>query len=407
MKNRRLFILLTVLLTALPLGMIYAWSIMQPYVMDTFGYNSQRATLPYTLYFALYPVGQFISGLLQKKLKERSVILIAFLLMVGALLSSSYLAYKRFPGIEYTFGVLYAVGNAISNNVYVVITIRWWPDKKGVAIGLLLAVYSLSSMVFASVFGALLPMLGLIPVFILMSSLHVLVGLAAVSIIRNPPAGFMSEYHDPNRPPVPTAQQCSTVRECMHSRIFWMFFFLNFCKIPAYTLVNSNFVCNADAHQVSTALAVTGVSIASMMQLGGRLVLSGLSDRLGGRVLIITANICMTAGILLCPVSTGYVYLLVLWMLSFGYGGYTSLNSATLTDYLGTQSSGLIISLCSFGYGISSLVTTYLFKRFSFSGALTAATVVALIGLTLAILLPQIEERSSTESMILAGVGRH
>lgn len=71
---------------------------------------------------------------------------------------------------------------------------------------------------------------------------------------------------------------------------------------------------------------------------------------------------------------------------------FTSLNNAALAEYLGTQGYGLIISLCSFGYGISSLVTTYLFKRLSFSGALSAAAAAAMIGLTLAVLLPKLKK---------------
>lgn len=182
--------------------------------------------------------------------------------------------------------------------------------------------YSLSSMLIASVFGALLPMLGLSSVFIIMSAMHVLAGLAAVTVLHNPPEDFMANYNGPGRSDVPSVQQCSTLKDCLQSKVFWLFFFLNFCKTPAYTLVNSNFVSNAAAHHVGEALAVTGVFIASLMQLGGRLMLSGLSDKLGGRVLIIAAYVCMAVGVLLCPFSSGFVYLLVLWLMSFGFGGF-------------------------------------------------------------------------------------
>lgn len=66
-RNKRVRILLCGMICCLIMGFCYMYSIIQPYVMEYFGIESAAAALPYTIFLAVFVLGNYIGGVLQKK----------------------------------------------------------------------------------------------------------------------------------------------------------------------------------------------------------------------------------------------------------------------------------------------------------------------------------------------------
>ena len=79
-KSTNRWVILTLgMICMLIMGVCYTYSLFQPYVMDHFGVDSASASLPYTIFIAVFCLGNFIGGQMQKKtnLKSSSNILIS------------------------------------------------------------------------------------------------------------------------------------------------------------------------------------------------------------------------------------------------------------------------------------------------------------------------------------------
>ena len=80
MKNSRIFILACGIICSLIMGFAYTYSIVQPYIMDYFSIASYMASLPYTIFLALFVVGNYVGGVMQKKHSVKMIMLIGYLL---------------------------------------------------------------------------------------------------------------------------------------------------------------------------------------------------------------------------------------------------------------------------------------------------------------------------------------
>ena len=67
------------------------YSIIQPYVMDYFSIESAEAALPYTIFLAVFVLGNYIGGVLQKKISIKKIMLIGYICMAVGILATGYL----------------------------------------------------------------------------------------------------------------------------------------------------------------------------------------------------------------------------------------------------------------------------------------------------------------------------
>ena len=165
-----------------------------------------------------------------------------------------------------------------------------------------------------------------------------------------------------------------------------------FCAIPAFVLLSAIFVSYGSSRGLDQTLLVTGVSVGSLMQVAGRFLVSSGSDKIGRKGAMILCFAITIAAIILLTFSTGILYIICFWLLSFTYGGTAATMPSLITDQLGTKNAGLVVSLVMIGFGVASVGTSFVAKAVSLSTTFILAGGVALIGIILVILLPKPKE---------------
>ena len=65
--TNRWVILFLGMICMLIMGVCYTYSLFQPYVMKNFNVDSASASLPYTIFIAVFCVGNFVGGRMQQK----------------------------------------------------------------------------------------------------------------------------------------------------------------------------------------------------------------------------------------------------------------------------------------------------------------------------------------------------
>ncbi len=368
------------------MGVCYTYSLFQPYVMEHFGVDSASASLPYTIFIAVFCLGNFIGGQMQKKTNLRLTLIVGYVLMFAGWMVTAFLPQNMFWMMYLTFGGLFGIGDGMVYNVIVALMPKWFPDRKGLASGLTMAMLGLSATVFSPFVSGWLKNFGFSKSFMIVAFIYVGVGILGTLTMKNPPEGYMNDYTDKGA--VVSTKKQYEVKEVFKEKTFWTLMALYFCAVPAYLLLSGIFVTYGQDRGLTAAMATLGVSAASMFQVGGRFAIPTVSDKIGRKAAFAVSFLVTALGVALLTVSTGYVYVFCFCLISFSYGGCQACFSPIAADLYGTKNLGTILSLTMIGFGVGSVGASLLAKMVGPSTAFICAGAVALLGILLVMTLP-------------------
>lgn len=385
-ETNRWAILVFGMICMLIMGICYTYSLFQPYIMEHFSVSSASASLPYTIFIAVFCLGNFFGGVMQRKMNLRAVLVIGYALMFAGWFLSALLPANMFWCMFLTFGGLFGIGDGIVYNVIVALMPKWFPDKKGLASGLTLAMLGISATVFSPVVSAWLSNYGYSKSFMIISAVYVAVGVFGTLTIKAPAADFMADY-------VSTGVNVSskkqyTLKEALKVKELYTITGLYFCAVPAYLLLSAIFVTYGADKGLTAAMATLGVSVASLCQVGGRFIIPTISDKVGRKQAFAISFFITAGGVALLTIATGSMYMVCFWLISLSYGGCQACFSPIAADRFGTKNVGVILSFTMIGFGVGSVGASLLAKVVGISTAFLVAGAVALLGIVLVFTLP-------------------
>ena len=385
-KSKRVKIMICGMICCLILGFCYMYSIIQPYVMNYFSIESAEAALPYTIFLAVFVLGNYVGGILQKKISIKKIMLIGYLCMAAGILLTGFLPVSSPKIMWFTYGGLLGIGDGIVYNVIVAMMQRWFPDKKGFATGLALATLGISATILSPLCSRWLSSYGFSKTFIILAAIFAVIGVFGMLTIEAPPEGYMADF-------VPKGGAFNTkqyeAREVIRTATYYKLFLIQTFSIPAFVLISSIFVSFGTSKGLDTALLVAGVSVASLFQVAGRFIISSVSDKISTKNSMILVFIITISAVILLTFSSGYVYLVCFWLLSFAYGGSAATIPSLTTDYFGVKNAGVIVSLVLIGMGVSSICTPLIAKAAGVNTSFIIAAAAGIVGILLVFSLPK------------------
>lgn len=387
---KRIAVLLCCTVCSLIMGFCYTYSIIQPFVMEHFSIDSSTASFPYTIFLAVFVAGNYIGGVMQKKFNVKIVLLIGYFLMIIGIFTTSLLPSNIPAAMWITYGGFIGIGDGMVYNVILAIVQKWFPDRKGLVTGVALAALGLSATILSPLCSGWLKSYGFDGMFRIVSAIFVVVAIFGIMTIKSPPDGYMADFK-PSGAVAASTRQCVTAKDCFTTKEYYMLTLILFCAVPAYILLSAIFVSYGGTRGVDSELAVTGVSIASLIQVGGRLIVPAFSDKFGRKKALVLCFAITIIAVILLNFSSGILYVLCFWLLSFTYGGSSATTPPMITDYLGSKNAGFVVSLAMIGSGIASLGTSLASKIVSIPTAFIIAGITAVIGIITTLLLPKPE----------------
>ena len=301
-KNRwmRLIMAMIALLLA---GIIYAWSFFKAPLAELFAdASAAQLQLNYTLTLGFFCLGGLVSGLLAKKLSIRSRMLVGAALVLIGFVIVSRLTGKSLVMLYLGYGIMAGTGIGFVYNTVISITNAWFPDRKGLASGVMMLGFGFSAMVLGNLAAALFGPMGWRNVF-LMYAIIIGVALAAIGcILRMPKAGEV--------PAVAAAAAAKDgvdydTRAMVARPSFWMLFVaITLVCITGSVAIGQSRDIILSVNAEATAMAAMGASLISVMNGVGRMVWGALFDKLGMRrtqfilcVVSVAAPLVILAGI--------------------------------------------------------------------------------------------------------------
>jgi len=162
-SGRWLFIVLGLIMNVC-LGAVYAYSIFKGPVEKAFNVSAFQGNLPFMVFLAFFAVTMFVGGQIMEKLGPKKLSIIGGIIVgIGWVLSSFATDIWL---LVLTYGVIAGSGVGLAYGCPIAVGARWFPDKKGLAVGLIVAGFGGSALITGKIANALIPSVGLSATFL-------------------------------------------------------------------------------------------------------------------------------------------------------------------------------------------------------------------------------------------------
>src|SRR5512147_2183393 len=173
----------------LALGSLYAWSVFVAPLEKQFGWKRAQTSNVFTIAVVVFAITFVVAGRLQDKLGPKKIALIG-----GILVSLGFFLCAYTKSLDYLyicFGVIGGLGNGFGYACPIPVMAKWFPDKRGLAVGLAVAGYGGGSAIFGPLSNLwLIPTYGWRTTFTVLGVLFFVMTFVGAFLLKNPPAGY-------------------------------------------------------------------------------------------------------------------------------------------------------------------------------------------------------------------------
>jgi len=343
----------------LALGTLYAWSVFVAPLEKEFHWKRADTSTVFTIAVVVFALTFIVAGRLQDKFGPFWVSLTGAILVSLGFFLCAYTSSLTYLFI--CFGVIGGLGNGFGYATPIPVMSKWFPDKRGLAVGLAVGGYGGGSAIFGPLSASyLIPHFGWRTTFQVLGAIFLVMTVIGAFLLKNPPAG----YKPAGWTPAPSSKAAATTYdfspgEAVRTPTFWFMWIAYAFGCAAGLMVISQLVPFAKSVGIpSTTLASFGLVVGAVGNASGRILSGWMSDHLGRiNVLRLMIGISMLAMPILYSVGGNVAALFVmLFIVYWCYGTQLSVNAATAADFWGTKNVGINYGLLFTAWGVAGLL---------------------------------------------------
>lgn len=343
------------LLVQLCVGIIYLWSIFKSPMAASYGCAPESLNMVSSYMLTAFVVGCFLGGLLNDRKGPKFTCLLGVQLFSCGIVLTAWLTATTVGLVSLTYAGLGGLGSGLSYSACVSCVQKWLPNRRGLATGLAVSAFGLSTVIFAPVSQTIMgcftsEVTGLVDfggVFSTLALIFLSVGLIASNMISLPEGNTVRAAAGTGR----DLSLSQAVRTVPYWCIFLTVFFIN----GTWNLTVPILYDLGIQRGLTPALATFAVSFTGIPNAAGRLIMASLSDKFGRRTCTCFLAVLTAVAALLMISVTGLAFIAVVAVIAFAYGGPSSINAAMTTDYFGAKYSGTNYGVIMLALGLSSL----------------------------------------------------
>src|SRR6516225_6475981 len=266
----------------LALGSLYAWSVFVAPLEKEFGWKRADTAMIFTIAVFVFGLAFILAGRLQDKRGPFWISIIGGVLVsVGFFLSAwtTTLAW-----VFFWFGAIGGIGNGFGYATPIPVMAKWFPDRRGLAVGLAVAGYGGGSSIFGPLANLkLIPAYGVHTTFMILGVIFLFMTVIGAFLLQNPPTG----YKPLGWAPVPASKAAATTYdfspgETIRTPAFYFMWVAYALGTSAGLMVISQLVPFAKSVGIpSAALATMTLVVGAVGNASGRILSGWVSDALG------------------------------------------------------------------------------------------------------------------------------
>ena len=338
----------------LALGSLYAWSVFVLPLEKEFGWSRAQTSWTFTIAITAFAATFVFAGRLQDRRGPRLCALLGALLVGGGFILATFTSSLLF--LYCSFGLIVGIGNGFGYSAPMPVGSKWFPDKRGLIVGIMVGGYGAGSAIFGPVASALIESFGWRMTFRVLGLLFLAMGLAGASLLKNPPAGYrVPGWSGPAA--IVTRRETAT-SEMLRTRTFYALWVAYCLGATAGLMTISQLVPFARSAGLGAAAATFAITVGAVGNGGGRILSGWLSDAIGRlatlRTMVAISAVAMPALYVWReqPVLFFALVAVVYWC----YGTQLSVFASTTADFYGTKYLGMNYGVLFTAWGIAGIV---------------------------------------------------
>jgi len=316
----------------------YVWTLFTKPLQDALGATLPAVQVTFTLLVVLQTWLSPIQGYLVDRFGARPLIATGCLLSGLGWISSAYAT--SLMGLYLTYGLFCGIGTGIVYVGIIGLVVRWFPDRRGLATGLVAAGYGFGAILTTFPIDTMMKQAGYQHTLVVFGIILGVVGAAAALAMRLPGTADVL-------PPAPTESSQFGVepKQMLRSRVFWLMFIMMTMMSTGGLMIISQFAAFSRDFGVANVM-VFGLAALPLALTIDRLT-NGLtrpffgwvSDKIGRENTMGLAFLMEAAAVTLMVMSrnNAVAFVILSGVVFFGWGEIFSLFPSTLTDTFGSK----------------------------------------------------------------------
>lgn len=374
------------------LGAVYSWSIFKKPVEQLYNKGATASGLPYMFSLAAFALLMPLAGRLLDRYGPRIITAAG-----GALVGLGWVL-AGFSSNLTMLTVCYALcaggGVGLAYGGPLLVATRWFPDKKGLALGLTLAGFGLSALLTAPVAEKLIGQWGVGHTFKFFGLVFAVLVVAAALFFKLPPSGWKPKEF------IETASVSSTNElgpgRMLASPAFWgLWFTYTIGTLTGLMAIGISKPVGQEVSLLSPATAAVAVSVFALFNGAGRPAFGWLTGKISPRFAAIASfTILFFASVGMLALSRGnpVVYLVSFSAFWLCLGGWLAIAPTATAVFFGTKHYSTNYGIMFTAYGAGAILGSLIAGRLrdvlgSYIYAFYPTAALAIVGVLLAVFL--------------------
>jgi OFA family oxalate/formate antiporter-like MFS transporter len=353
----RWVVLISSVVINLCIGSNYAWSVFQKPLIDMFHWSTSATSLVFTISSGVVPFAMIVAGNIQDKIGPRKVLLVGGLFFAAGVIGAGF---TNSLGVLYaTYGIVGGIGIGATYACTVANTVKFFPDRRGLASGLVAAGFGSGAALFAPLSAALIDSYGVLTAFkILGTGYLILIPVLALFIQAAPPG-----YVPPGWTPAAKSNNPATaVDKNWKQMLSDPKFYVLWCVYAIGTVSGLMIIAHASPFgqeiiKISPKTAAIAISILALANTGGRIFWGWVSDKVGRyNTVVMMFLLGGIAMLILSKISGLIAFVAVLMVIGLCFGGFMGIYPSITADTFGPKNLGMNYGVMFTAFGSAAFV---------------------------------------------------
>lgn len=355
-KHVRWIYILNGIIIMMLLGTVYSYSIFRKSLEEIFRIGSAESGLPYMVALGFYALFMFLSGRMIERFHPRRMMLFGgFLVSLGWILS--YFA-SGITHLVVTYGMITGAGVGIAYGVIINVVAKWFADKRGFAVGLVLVGFGMSPLIVAPIVRELINNFGIMNTFLYLGFAYAVL-IPALSIpFRYPTQNETDRFEKINN--LSGNLKSFTTSEMVKSRPF-KGLYINFIigTMIGLMLIGLTFGIGTDYVGLNQNTVTAMISAFAIFNGLGRPFSGWLTEKLSPvGSMVISYSLIMIASLIMITTQgrLPVLYFIAFAIFWFNLGSWLAIAPTTTIIFFGVKNYSQNYSVVFTAYGIGAIL---------------------------------------------------
>jgi len=337
------------IVTQFALGSVYTWSLFNSALSDKLGAPISQVAFSFGLLSLGLALSSSVAGKLQERFGVKRVTMASGILLGLGFFLTAYS--NNLLMLWLSAGVLVGLADGAGYLLTLSTCVNWFPERKGLISAFAIGSYGLGSLGFKFIDSHLLASVGLEKTFMIWGAIVLVMILFGATLMKDAPQQEVKTVNG-------VMENDFTLAQSMRKPQYWMLavMFLTACMSGLYVIGVAKDIAQGMV-KLDAMTAANAVTVISIANLSGRLVLGILSDKIA-RIRVITlgqvVSLVGMAALLFAPLNEA-TFFAAIACVAFNFGGTITVFPSLVSEFFGLNNLAKNYGVIYLGFGIGSI----------------------------------------------------